>query len=249
MKGPASLAVGAGLVVALSALTACRSPEDSREQELDRKLLGECDAGRCVEVNDDDRRAPLGVDVRRHPLGAGDFWSRPQHVVVCNILERPTATPGVRMITPVSPGDVLVLDGRVAKVEHCDKEYEDAGSGFDHSKAVLLVDPSAYAWLVPDPKHLFVPLDYAFATLDDICIAIRPPRPGPDTPSLESVSLDVWLGGYDCGHDPRYDVGHKDAHPTLRAGETFAWGTHTAEVIRIVNDQPPLRGWIELDVR
>ena len=48
------------------------------------------------------------------------------------------------------------------KVEHArgPEGEEDAGWGFTHSKAVLLLDPAAYAWLAPDPTHVFLPLPH-----------------------------------------------------------------------------------------
>jgi hypothetical protein len=183
-----------------------------------------CVAGRCITLEDDDGASPIGVSDVGHIMNDGSYR------YVCRfVVRRPAGRASGSGFTGGIVGredDVVILDGALGKVRSC-----------HHNAAVLELNPSAYLWAIPDKDHVFIPFDNIEDTmLEDGAYARA---------NLEREGND--LRGRVCITIGQRGVG-QDSQCGFHVGDSFAWGSHSAEIVRLVEPHGPLVGWVEVAV-
>jgi len=235
----------AALFWVFAACAGCQSEEDRR----DARLMAECKTATCITVEDNDPTRALGVASTTRMAGSLreswlDFGKGPHQVRFCSLVARVGGSAaGLAVEMGVDPGDLIVLDDGVAKVQRCFDKL-DLADHTSHSSAVLLLNPREYTWFAPTKGHLFIPL-HGSASLDGLlAIPVPPDRSYELGPLLDSVAIDIQPAGATAVPPP-----HVPSYPGLRPGDTFVWGMHSAEVVRILNRAGPLIGWVEVVLR
>jgi hypothetical protein len=195
---------------------------------------GECVAGKCLVVVDDDGASALGVlsEDRRIPSWR---WS------LCTLVVRHEATAGsVGYVAKfaVATGEVFFLDGALGTLRACEG---DLGGG----RAVIDLNPPAYAWATPHDGAVPIPFGDRgeLTTLDDYSTAAaQVARDGRGDP----VQGRFCVFATPPGPAMRPEDGR---HCGVKIGDTFAWGAHRAEIVRIVPPASRVAGWIEVALR
>jgi hypothetical protein len=212
--------LGGKLLLALCALSACKGRPDAADDA--------CVADRCVTLEDDDGMSPIGVSDVGHVMNDGSYR------YACRFVVRRAGGRGSGLaFTGAIIGeedDVVILDGALGKVRHC---HRDAW----HTIAVLELNPSAYLWAIPDKGHVFIPFDNVEDTVleDGAYARARLQREGSD------------LQGRICITQGQLGVG-QDFQCGFHVGDSFTWGSHRAEIVRLVEPHGPIVGWVEASV-
>jgi hypothetical protein len=196
--------------------------------------MGECDAGACVTVEDDDGVRALGV--RDHAFGTNGG-----HVPACLVIARhPGGGGAVGYETTILAfqRDIVPLDGAVAKVQRCYQQYDET-RGRDHTRLVLLMSPTAFASEAPARGHVVIPFEGTQTRLDDGAVAGA---------ELERGPAGREIPGSLCIRRSSPGVA-EDLLCNLRPGDIFAWGAHHAEIVRVVPHDRPLVGWVEVALK
>jgi hypothetical protein len=189
----------------------------------------DCPTGTCIVVEGDDDTSRLGVTNVGHVTANG-------YSSVCRlVVRRPDGPSGVgfRGATVASPGYLTILDGAVGRVRKCSGDPQRA-------RAVIDLNPAAYAWAIPEPGHVFVPFDDEWGTM------------------LPDYSFAEAMVGHD-GSGRRIEgsycivTGHHggatDTQCDVHVGDSFPWGSRRAEIVRIIAPEFPFTGWMEVALR
>jgi hypothetical protein len=163
------------------------------------------------------------------------FGTLDGHVTMCRIVVRrpgSSSAVGFHGATLARTGEVTILDGALGKLQRCSG---DPG----HEHAVVLLDPMEYAWAIPAKGNLFIPFDETGeTTLADGWFArarIDFDENGRSQPGHSCVVF----GQHSHGEDIRCDV---------HVGDSFGWGPHRAEIVRIISPGFPFTGWMEVSL-
>jgi hypothetical protein len=206
--------ITAVLLAAVVVINRHRAPEDG------------CASGRCVVVEDDDGHRALGV--RDH----GHLTANGYHPVCQIVVRRPGASEqaAFEALTIPSSDGIIIVDGAVAKVRRC--SLQDSGP-----RAVLELNPAAYAWAIPDQGDVFIPFDHnPAAWLDDGAHARAVIEQDASGSSEEGRYCVVSGASGDPG----------EVRCGLHVGDNFDWGSRRARIVRIIAPISPFAGWIEV---
>jgi hypothetical protein len=188
-----------------------------------------CRGGTCITIEDDDGESALGVSDVGH-MTVNGLRS------LCRLVVRRPASlsvAGFEGVTVASPEDVTILDGALGKVQRCSTHG-------GHMRAVILLNPASYAWAVPDRGNVFIP----FSRDEESTL-------GGDSSARAIVDSDAngsRLGGHYCIVYWQHGTTQK-VQCDVHIGDTFPWGAHRGEIVRIVPPSLAFTGWMEVALR